>query len=171
MKKNVLLFSLLLLSLTSFSQTKIGTIDADYIIAQMPEMSEVTTGLEVYNTELKTDFETSIAEYETLVESYQENIETFTEEERQTQEGEIISLENDIQGFQQKAGVMMQMKRNELTEPLYNIINEAMLEVIEEEGFTQILHAGATGLAYSAEGYDITLKVLEKLGIEIEEEE
>ncbi len=44
-----------------------------------------------------------------------------------------------------------------------------MLEVIEEENYTQIFHAGGNTLAFSAEEYDITVKVLEKLGIEVKE--
>ena len=60
---------------------------------------------------------------------------------------------------------MMQMKRNELTGPLYDKIDKAMKEEIEEEGFTQIFHAGASGLAYSTTEDDITLKVMSKLGV------
>ena len=59
----------------------------------------------------------------------------------------------------------MQMKRNELTKPLYERINTAMLQVIQEEKYTQILHAGGNALAFSSEEYDITKKVLAKLGI------
>ncbi|NJW54565.1 OmpH family outer membrane protein, partial [Salinimicrobium oceani] len=80
-----------------------------------------------------------------------------------------IGLENNIKGFRQKAGVMMQMKRNELTQPLYEKINVAMLEVVNEENFTQIFHADGTSLAFSAEELDITRKVLKKLGVEVKE--
>lgn len=165
MKKIILLFSLALLSISAVAQSKTGTIDAEYIISQMPEMTEVNDGLKTYNTELQTDLESSIAAYEKMVKAYQEENATLAEEEKRTKENEIISLENDIKNFRQKAQVMMQMKRNELTEPLYEKINAAMLEVIEEEGFTQIFHAGGNAIAFSAEGYDITGKVIEKLGI------
>ena len=169
MKKLVLFFSLALLSFSSFAQSKVGTIDAEYIISQMPEMTQVNDGLKLYNTELQTDLESSIAEYEKLVNTYKEENATLTDEDRQTKEGEIISLENDIKGFRQKASVMMQMKRNELTEPLYENINAAMVEVINEEGYTQILHAGSNALAFSAEDNDITGKVIAKLGITVQQ--
>jgi outer membrane protein len=169
MKKLVLFFSLALLSFSSFAQSKVGTIDAEYIISQMPEMTQVNDGLKLYNTELQTDLESSIAEYEKLVNTYKEENATLTDEDRQTKEGEIISLENDIKGFRQKASVMMQMKRNELTEPLYEKINAAMVEVINEEGYTQILHAGSNALAFSAEDNDITGKVIAKLGITVQQ--
>ncbi len=169
MKNLLFAFSFTLLSIGAFAQTKVGTIDADYILNQLPEMAQVNEGMKAYNTELQKDLETTIANYETLVKDYQENNSTYTEEEKKTKEGEIIGLENDIKSFRQKAGVMMQMKRNELTQPLYEKINTAMLQVIQEENYTQILHAGGNALAFAAEEYDITKKVLAKLGITVTE--
>lgn len=169
MKNLLLIFTFTLLSLSSIAQTKVGTIDAEYILNQLPEMTQVNEGLKAYNTKLQKDLETTITKYEALVKDYQENSSTFTEEEKKTKESEIIGLENDIKGFRQKAGVMMQMKRNELTQPLYEKINTAMLQVVQEENFTQILHAGGNALAFSSEEYDITKKVLKKLGITVSE--
>ena len=167
MKKLILLFSVALLSFSGVAQSKVGTIDAEYVISQMPEMSQVNEGLKTYNADLQKNLQDSIAKYEILVEDYQANNTTLSEEEKRSKENEIIGLENEIKGFREKASLMMQMKRNELTEPLYEKINAAMLEVVNEEGFTQILHAGGSALAFSAENYDITEKVMKKLGIEI----
>lgn len=169
MKKYLLVLSFAFLSISAFAQSKIGTIDADYILNQMPEMEQVNEGLKTYNSELQKELETNVTKYETLIKDYQENSAGLTEEERRTKESEIISLENDIKNFRQKAGVMMQMRRNELTQPLYEKINQAMLEVISEENYTQIFHSGGNNLAYSAEEFDITLKVLNKMGIEVKE--
>lgn len=169
MKKIITLFSLVLLSYSSFAQTKVGTIDAEYILSQLPEMTQVNEGLKTYNEELQKNLEASIQEYETLAKDYQQNNATFTDEVKKTKEGKLISLENDIKGFRQKASVMMQMKRNELTQPLYEKINKAMLQVIQEGNYTQILHAGGNSLAFAAEEYDITNKVMAKLGMTVQE--
>lgn len=169
MKKLILVFSFALLSVSVFAQSKVGTIDVDYILNQMPEMTTVEEGMQTYNQELQKELQTTVQKYEGLVKDYQENNTTFTEEEKAAKENEIISLENDIKNFRQKATVMMQMKRNELTQPYFEKVNAAMLEVVNEEKFTQILHAGGNSLAFSSEEYDITLKVLEKLGNEVQE--
>lgn len=169
MKKYFLIFSLAMVSFSAMAQSKIGTIDAEYILNQMPEMTGVNEGIQTYNQELQKELETNVAKYETLVKDYQANNTTFSEEDKKAKESEIIGLENDIKGFRQKAGVMMQMKRNELTQPLYEKINAAMLEVVNDENFTQIFHAGGTSLAFSAEEFDITMKVLKKLGIAVKE--
>lgn len=169
MKKIITLFSLVLLSYSSFAQTKVGTIDAEYILSQLPEMTQVNEGLKTYNEELQKNLEASIQEYETLAKDYQQHNATFTDEVKKTKEGKLISLENDIKGFRQKASVMMQMKRNELTQPLYEKINKAMLQVIQEGNYTQILHAGGNSLAFAAEEFDITNKVMAKLGMTVQE--
>ena len=166
MKTYISLFCLLFIGLAAQAQSKIGTIDADYIIAQMPEMEEVNENLKAYDTQLQEDLKENVATYETKVEDYRENRETYTEEELAQKEQEIIGLENDLKNFRQRAQVMMQMRRNELSKPLYEKIDVAMQEVISEENFTHVFHAGGNSLAFAAESHDITVKVLAKLGIE-----
>ncbi|GAB2778390.1 OmpH family outer membrane protein [Salinimicrobium soli] len=165
MKKAVLVLGLALMSLSTFAQSKIGTIDAEYILSQMPEMAQVDEGLKAYNNDLQKELETTVTKYETLVKDYQANSNGYTEEEKTTKENEIITLENEIKGFRNKATVMMQMKRNELSEPYYQKINAAMEEVIKAENYTHIFHASGNNLAFASDQYDITLKVMEKLGI------
>lgn len=147
------------------AQTKVGTIDAEFILQQMSEITQVQEGVKEYNAKLQGDLETTIKNYEDLVVAYQANSATFTEEEKKSKENEIISLENDIKNFRQKASVLMQMKNNELTEPLYERINEAMRLVVAEQGYTQILNTSTNGLAFSAAEYDITDAVIKKMGI------
>ncbi|MCM8568039.1 OmpH family outer membrane protein [Gramella jeungdoensis] len=166
MKQLSLGILLLFIAFSANAQSKIGTIDAEYILSQMPENTEVNAGLDAYNKELQGELQTNIKEYEALVKDYQDTSADLTEEEKKEKESKIIELENNIKGFRQKASVMMQMKRNELTGPLYEKIDKAMKEVIAEEGFTQIFHSGASGLAFSRVEDDITLKVMDKLGIE-----
>lgn len=154
------------IAFSSNAQSKFGTIDVEYILSQMPETVEVNKGLETYNQELQSELKTNIQEYETMVQEYQETVASLTDTVKKAKEDKIIQLENDIKGFRQKASVMMQMKRNELNGPLYDRIDVAMKKVIKEEGYTQIFHAGANGLAFSRSEDDITEKVMKELGVE-----
>lgn len=169
MKNITFLLAFLFLGFITNAQTKTGTIDAEYVLAQLPAMEEVNSGLQSYNTELQEELQETIKEYEALVEVYQQDRESLSEEERAEKENEIMGLENDIRGFRQRATVMVQMRRNELTKPLYDEINLAMQQVIQEEGYTQIFHANGNSLAFADERYDITEKVLLKLGIDLSE--
>ena len=169
MKRITLGILLFFIAISATAQSKIGTIDAEYILSQMPENTEINKGLETYNKELQANLESTITEYEALVKDYQATSEGLTDEAKQEKEAKIIELENEIKGFRQKASVMMQMKRNDLTGPLYDKIDKAMKEVITEDGYTQIFHAGASGLAFSRAEDDITLRVMDKMGIEPKE--
>lgn len=168
MRKLACILGLFLVTIGSQAQSKIGTIDADYILSQMPEIEEVNKGLEGYSAELQKSMDSTITDYETLIKDYQEKGEALAAVEKEKMEGEIITLENEIKGFRQKAGVMLQMRRNELTQPLYEKINTAMMEIVESEGYTQIFHSGSNVLAFSIQEADITVKVLDKLGIKVD---
>ena len=165
MKKILIVLSLALFSFSINAQTKVGTIDADYILSQLPEMTGVNEQLQAYGQEMRNDFDSTVTRYQDLVKVYQEKQSEYSETEKKQKEEEIINLETGLKGFNQKLPLMIQMRRNELTKPLFEKINEAMLKVIEKEGFTHILHAGGNNLAFAAEQYDITNKVLKELGI------
>lgn len=167
MKKIILLFVFAFTFINVYSQSKVGIIDADYILAQMPEIKTVDEGLKTYNTELQVELNNTIKKYEELVKDYQANKTSFSEEQKITKENKIISLENDIQNYRQKANILMQVKRNELTKPLYEKIDVAMKQVIAEQKYTQIINANANSLAYSDPKFDITDAVIAKMGITV----
>lgn len=165
MKKYIFIFLILFSGTLSQAQTKVGTIDAEYILSQLPEIKDVEEGLKTYNNELQEELQKTIKNYEGMVSEYQDTNSTLKEEDKIAKENEIISLENDIKNFRQKASVLLQMRRNELTKPLYDKIDAAMKEVIAEQKYTQIINSSSNALAYADSAFDITDKVLSKLGI------
>ncbi len=169
--KNILVaLAILLTSVSLNAQTKVGTIDAEFILAQMPETKTVEEDIKAYNLKLQEELQNTIKKYEELVAAYQTDNATLTEEEKAAKESEIISVENDIKNFRQKATVLMQVRRNELTQPLYMKIDAAMKTIIEKEKYTQIFNTSINGMAYADENFDITDAVLAKLGIELPKE-
>ena len=167
MKKYILIFLVVLTGMSTQAQTKVGTIDAEFILAQLPEISTVEEGMKTYNTELQEELQKTVKSYEELIADYQATNATLTDEVKATKENEIITVENEIKNFRQKASVLLQMKRNELTQPLYAKIDTAMKQVITEQKYTQIINASANALAYADPAYDITDAVLGKLGIQV----
>ncbi len=169
--KNILVaLAILLTSVSLNAQTKVGTIDAEFILAQMPETKTVEEDIKAYNLKLQEELQNTIKKYEELVAAYQTDNATLTEEDKAAKESEIISVENDIKNFRQKATVLMQVRRNELTQPLYMKIDAAMKTIIEKEKYTQIFNTSINGMAYADEKFDITDAVLVKLGIELPKE-
>ncbi len=165
MKNLVLLFLFTFAAVNVNAQTKVGIIDAEYILGLMPEIKSVDEGLKTYNTELQEELQKTVQKYEDLIKEYQATNTSLTDEDRTAKENEIISMEKDIQNYRQKASVLMQMKQNDLTKPLYEKIDVAMKQVIAEENYTQIINASANALAYADPEFDITEAVMAKLGI------
>jgi len=50
---------------------------------------------------------------------------------------------------------------------LYKILGEAITEVAKAEGFTQVLTSSGNEFAYIDEAFDITEKVMAKLGVKM----
>ena len=171
MKRIILGITFLMIALSANAQAKIGTIDAEFILSQMPGMVTVNNQMKDYNEALQANLDTTIVNYEAKIKDYEATASGLAEDIRKEKESEILQLENDIKGFRNRASVLVQMKRGELTGPLYEKINTAMQEVIQEEGYTQVFHAGGNTLAFSRPEDDITEKVLNKLGLEMPEQQ
>jgi outer membrane protein len=151
-----------------FAQSKVGTIDVDYIISKMPELTQVSEAVKVYSSDLENQLQVKITKYQSIIKVYQENEATYNETDLKAKQDEIITLENEIKQFQQNSSSMIQIKQNELLGPLYQKIGEAMNTIAAEGKFTQILTID-NSIAYLDPNYDITLTVMEKMGLPIEE--
>ncbi len=153
-----------------FAQSKVGTIDVDYIISKMPELTEVSNAVNVYRTDLENQLQVKITKYQSLIKVYQENEATYNETDKKAKQDEIITIENEIKQFQQNSNSMIQIKQNELLNPLYQKIGEAMNSVAAEGKFTQIFTID-NSIAYLDPNYDVTINVMELMGLPIETED
>ena len=163
--KNIII--LLFAILTSFqinAQSKVGTIDIEYILSVMPQLEQVNNDIKAYSEELENQSQIKITNYNALVKVYQEKEASYDEALKKERQDEIIALEQDIQKFQKNASSLVQIRQNELANPLYQSIGEALNIVAEEGKFTQVFTINNT-IAYLDPDLDITLAVIEKMGI------
>ncbi|WP_405202277.1 OmpH family outer membrane protein [Dokdonia sp. LLG6352-1] len=170
MKKIVLAMLVVLFTATAFAQSKVGTVDADFILTKMPELTAANEEVKKYNLDLESQMKVKIEDYEAKVKLYQAGQAGFTDEERKTKQGEIIALEDDISKFRQNGAQLLQLKQSEVVQPLYKKIGEIVTVVAKEQGFSHILTIGNNNnFAYADPASDITMAVLAKMGIKIEE--
>lgn len=160
---------LLLISLNVVGQSKVGTIDTEYILGKMPELTKVQEEMKAYNTKLEEDLNVKAIDYQAKVKDYQDGFEAMTDPMKKLKQDEIITLENDIAKFRQNASKLVSLQQNSLLQPLYQKIGTVLEEVAKAEGYTQILTVSNSGLAFLDPKYDVTNTVLIKLGIPIEE--
>jgi outer membrane protein len=167
MKKLQLVFIVLLFGFQLIAQSKVGTIDVDYILSKMPEFEQVSTDINTYSKDLENQAQVKITKYQSLIKVYQENEAGYNETDKKAKQGEIIALEKEIQQFQQNSASLIQIRQNELMNPLYQKIGKAMNTVAVEGKYTQIFTID-NSIAYLDPNYDVTLTVMEILGLQIE---
>ncbi len=169
MKKIIVSILVLVASLQLSAQSKTGTIDTEYILSKMPELTQVQEDLKAYNAKLEGDLKVKVDDYQSKVKEYQEKVASFTDPMKKTKQEEIIGLENDITKFRQNGSQLVQIEQNRLLQPLYQKIGKALEEVAKAEKYTQVFTITTSGLAYVDPNFDLTKTVMNKLGIKIEE--
>ena len=91
-------------------------------------------------------------------------------QKKNVKQEELAKLENGITKFRNNGSQLVQLKQNELLAPLYSKISEKVAIVSKELGYTQVLNIGNnSNLAYIDPMHDITIRVLAKMGITIQE--
>lgn len=167
MKKLSLLFIAFIFSFQLLAQSKVGTIDIEYILSKMPEIVQVGVDVKTYSDELDNLFQVKYTKYKVLINVYQENETGYTDAEKKTKQDEIIDLENEMQQFQQNSSTLIKIRQNELLRPLYMKISEALNVVSNEEKFTQVFTVDNT-IVYLDTNFDITITVMKKIGLPID---
>jgi outer membrane protein len=160
----------LFITISSFSQTKVGTIDVDYILSKMPELTAAQQEVEVYGKGLEADLTKKYEVYNALIEAYKSGEATFTAVSKQEKQKEITESESDITKFQQNGSQLISLKRDDVLRPLYSKIGVALEKVSKTEAYTQVFQTD-NSIVYIDPNYDLTLKVLKELGIEVKEGE
>ncbi len=168
MKQILFPILLLIFSAQVMAQSKVGTIDSEFILSKMPELTKVQDDLKAYNTKLEGELKIKVDDYQAKVADYQKNVATMTEPMKKTKQEEIINLENDIAKFRQNGAQLVQIEQNKLLQPLYQKIGKVLEETAKAEGYTQVLTITSSGLAYIDPKFDLTKTVMTKLGIKTE---
>ncbi len=166
----LLKITFLFLCVTGFAQSKVGTIDVDYIIGQMPELTDVQKQVQAYGDGLDADLQKQLNAYQTAIDKYKIDEAGLTINQKKGRQDSIIAMETDIQQFQQNGNQLIVLKQEEYLKPLYEKIGIALEKVAQAESYTQVL-ARNNDVVYVDNRFDLTLKVLKELGIEVKEEE
>ncbi len=151
------------------TQSKVGTIDIDYVLSNMPEITSVQKEVETYGKGLDTDLQAKITAYEALVVEYQQNDASYTINQRKSMQDSIINSETDISKFRQNATKLISIKRDEQLTPLSTKIGVSLEKVAKAQQYTQVMER-TSNLVFVDNNFDLTLAVLKDMGIEVKQE-
>lgn len=158
----------LLVTATSFAQSKVGTIDADLILSKMPQLTTVQNALKEYNLDLEKQLKTKIDAYEAALAAANQNFATMSDADKAAKQEELVGFESEITKFRQNGTQLVQLKQNELVQPLYKKIGDALNEIAKAQGYSQVITVGNNNtIAYLDPAYDLTTAVMKKLGIPV----
>jgi outer membrane protein len=166
MKLRILAVALFFTSILATGQTKVGSVNSELIVGIMPEMKTVVADLGKYAAKLDSSYQDKVKEYEEKVAAFQK-LGNVSDNFKKVKLDEISALEQGLQKSQQNGNQLIQLKRNELLRPLYKKISDAITEIAKAEGYTQILTTSGNEFAYVDERFDITQKVMDKLGVKL----
>lgn len=147
---------------------KIGYTNADYILSLLPEAKQIDAELKAYEKQLQNQIQAKYQDLQNKVAEYEQNVATYDELIRADKEQEIQGLQQSIQKFSQDAEASMSKKRNQLLQPAYEKIGNAIEQIAVENNYTHIFSAGTPGfdvLLYAREQDDVSDLILKKLGI------
>ena len=169
MKKILVLAALFLgLSTTAMAQQKIGHINADELLALMPETKTAQTELETYGKQLEKDLTDMESELQNKIQAFRANEKMMTTPTREMKTKELQELQGRIQDFSQRAQQDLQTKQVELLTPVIEKATKAVQEVAREKGFSYILDSSPSKavVIFDEKGEDIMPLVKAKLGIQ-----
>jgi len=168
MKKLALSFiAIILFSSVSIAQ-KMGYIDSDYILSNIPEYKAAQAEMDKLSVDWQKEIEAKYSEIDKLYKIYQAESVLLTDDMKKKRENEIINKEKEVKELQkQRFGVDGELfsKRMELVKPIQDKIYSAVKQVAERSGLAFIFDkAGQMSLLYSNSKYDKSEDVLNFMG-------
>lgn len=165
--KKVILFLVVIFSSIGFAQLKIGYIDSDAIMDQLPDVQDVRQRLDALIQEWQAELNQLEREWKNKYDDYEKRKLIMSDQTRLETEQELVQLENRIADFRNKkfgANGELFQKQDELMKPVQNKIFNAIKEVAQEEDLDFVFdRSGDIMILYAKEKYDISAKVLSKL--------
>ena len=168
--KHLLLSLLFVFSTVSAQESKVGTIDIDYILGLMPELSGVQEQVKAYQTELSNGYAEKLTQYEKALQNYRDNESLLTLMQKKTKEDSLVVMQNELGQYQQNGNQLLALRQEEYMQPLYTKVGQSLERVAEAGGYTQVLLRD-NNVVYIDNRFDLTLAVLKDLNIEVPQEQ
>lgn len=152
------------------AQLKIGYVDSDTIMDNLPDVQDARQKLDVMIRDWQNELRNLESEYTKKKEDFDKRNLIMTDQTRAEAEKELADMERNISEFRDKKfgpkGELFQ-KQDELMKPLQNKIFNVIQEIAADEDLDFVFdRSGDIIFLYAKSDYDLTAKVLEQLQLE-----
>ncbi len=149
------------------AQTKIGYINSQSIMEQLPEAQDAQKQLDGITTEWQNELNKIQSEIQRKLDEYDKRKLIMSDKRRAEAEKELQELDKKLVDFrQQKFGTNGELftEQNELMKPIQEKIFKAVKSVADAEGYDYVVdRSSSTLLLFANTKHDLTQKVLEKV--------
>lgn len=158
--------AVVMVCMVSFAQAqKFGFVNSAALLAEMPEVKQADANLEALQTQLQKKGQGML---KTLQDDFTEirrkmDAGELSPQQQETESQRLQAEEAKIAKFEQDMIKQVQDKREELLNPIYEKVNQAIEAVAKENGMQFIFDQGV--LLYGDESQDMSSAVKAKLGI------
>lgn len=158
--------TLLGFSTTAQAQQKIGHIDSEAVIANMPEYISAKSELETYSKTLEKELEETQKTVQTYYTEVMQKVQkgVLTPKEQKEEEANLQQKQQALQKQASEADQKIAEKEGELTKPIFDKFNAALEKAAKANDFSYIIDIKIA--IYSSGGIDATSLVKAELGIE-----
>lgn len=167
MKKLIFISILLFTSSFSLAQLKIGYIDSDTIMDNLPDVQDARQKLDAMIQEWQAELSKMENEWKTKYDDYEKRKLIMSDQTRAETEASLVQIENQIAQYREKKfgtnGELFQ-KQDEFMKPVQNKIFTVLKEIAEQDNYDFVFdRSGDIMILYAKEQYDLTSKVLDRL--------
>lgn len=161
--KATLVVALLFSVAFSADAQKFGYVDSQAILADMPEVKQADANLEALQKQLQKKGQGMVEKLQQDYAAVQQKVVDglLSPQQQETEAKKLEERQMEIAKFEQDMVNQIQNKRNELLEPIYKKVNDAISAVAKENGYQMIFEKGV--LLYSEPAQDVSAKVRAKL--------
>jgi outer membrane protein len=148
------------------AQSKLGYISLETMVRLMPETAKIDSVLERYQADsINPQYAQIVQLYQYKDSIYRDTVHKPPPAVKKQIEAELPNLINQIQNWQQIVNEAVQAKQNELLEPIYKKVYDAIRAVAKEKGYSHVFNKEAFLVA--PEGDDMIALVATKLKVKL----
>jgi outer membrane protein len=163
--KSIIIMSIIMISSNISNAQKIGHINLQDLIKEMPELKKVQDSLSMIERQWETILKDGQSELERKYNEIQTN-KTWPANIRQMKEKDFEDARAKLEATNQKAQEDLQEKQASLQEPVYEKAKKVINEVAKELGYSTVINStGGYVLLVSNSADDLMGPVKKKMGI------
>lgn len=144
---------------------KFGHVHSVNLLAQLPEIALADSMLVLYQNELMARGDSMVAVFRQQYDLYVKDAQsgTLSKMQAQARESQLQQEQEKIQTFEKEAQMLIMKRRQELYDPVLNKIDEIILQIGQEEGYSMIFDSSQQAMLYLTPTEDISAKILARL--------